>query len=240
MVTARLSDTRWVALALLSLIAAPSPARAQAAADGFRGTPGTTLSGQGGGTGWAGNWSGGTAILAAGGSVQLSAPGGQFLGQSRRLAFRLGRANTTEWISFRIRRTRFAPAGSPPAYGGVALGAAASPAPSLFIGDTGSGRWSLDTSGPPALLGVVNARRIITGVPAFLVVRADFRPSGDTFTLYQDPAPGLARPNVVGVVKTDLELKAADEVTLTAGNGNAYAFGPLRLGTSYRAVAPHR
>ena len=219
----------------------------QAATDSFQAAPGATLSGQGGGTGWAGNWSGTGALVAAGSladpsgaltvggqSVHLSAPGGQFVSLNRRLAFLLGGENTTAWISFTIKRTRLTPATAPPAFGGVCLGLTGRD-PQLFIGDTGSGRWGMNTAGGQ---GTVNARRVEVNVPVFLVVRADFRPGGDRFTLYQNPTPGRIAPNVAGVVKTDLTISGVDGVALTAGNGNAYTLDELRLGISYHNVAP--
>ena len=224
------------------------PSHAQAAFDGFSHFPGLRLSGQGGGTGWASAWSGAGAAVtdrklsdptgrlpAPPSSVTLRAEGGDFLSISCRTAFTYGLPGTTEWFSFVIVRTTASPrATTPPAYGGVALGGN----PSLFIGDPGDGHWGMDTSGPPALKGVVDAGPIAENVPTFLVVRADFRAGAARLTLYQDPKPGLPAPNVVGVVKTDLALTPGRSVTLTFGNGSAYAIGALRLGASYAAVAP--
>ena len=223
------------------------PSHAQAAFDGGH-SPGLRLSGQGGATGWASAWSGtGAAVTdrklsdptgrlpAPASSVTLRAEGGDFLSISRRTAFEYGQPGTTEWFSFVIVRTRANPrATAPPAYGGVALGGN----PSLFVGDPGDGHWGMDTSGPPALKGVVDAGPIVADVPAFLVVRADFQANAARLTLYQDPEPGLPAPNVPGVVKTDLALTPGHSVTLTFGNGSAYALGAMRLGRSYAAVAP--
>jgi len=72
----------------------------------------------------------------------------------------------------------------------------------------------------------------------YLVVRADFLPGNDTFTLYQNPTPGLAAPDVSGVVKTDLNQAATSAVQLAYGNGNTYTVDEVRLGSTYAAVAP--
>ena len=233
---------------LLSLCGiAALPSHAQAAFDGNH-LPGLRLSGQGGGTGWASAWSGTGAAVAdrklsdptgrlstPPSSVTIQAEGGDFLSISRRTAFEYGQPGTTEWFSFVIVRTRANPgATTPPAYGGLAVGGN----PSLFIGDPGDGHWGMDTSGPPALKGAVDAGPIADNVPTFLVVRADFRAGAARLTLYQNPKPGLPAPNVLGVVKTDLALTPGHSVTLTYGNGSAYALGALRLGRSYAAVAP--
>lgn len=246
----RARHTRLLCLpALIGLCAlAALPSHAQAAFDDFNHFPGLPLSGQGGGTGWASPWSGSGATTAdrklsdrTGAlsvrptSVAVRAGAGEFLSVSRTTAAVYGQPSTTEWFSFTIARTGSAPsAAAPPAYGGVVVGAS----PSLFIGDTGSGHWGMDTSGPPALKDVVDAGPITDNVPTFLVVRADFRAEATRLTLYQNPRPGLAAPDVPGVVKSDLTLTPARSVTITYGNGSAYVLGALRLGRSYAAVSP--
>jgi len=235
--------------ALIGLCAlAALPSHAQAALDDFNHFPGVPLSGQNGGTGWASPWSGSGAttadrklsdptgtLPARRTSVVIRAGAGEFLSVSRSTAAAYGRPGTTEWFSFTIVRTGSRPdAADPPAYGGVAVGGS----PSLFIGDTGSGQWGMDTSGPPALKDVVDAGAIADNVPTFLVVRADFRAGATRLTLYQNPHPGLAAPNVPGVVKSNLLLTPARSVTITYGNGSAYVLGALRLGRSFAAVAP--
>ena len=235
--------------ALLGLsVFAAVPAHAQAASDDFNQFPGISLNGQKGGTGWASPWTGEGAttadrklsdptgaLPARPTAVAVRAGSGEFLSVSRTTTLPYGQPGTTEWFSFPIVRTGSRTgAADPPAYGGVAVGGS----PSLFIGDTGSGHWGMDTSGPPALKDVVDAGPIADNVPTFLVVRADFQAGATRLTLYQNPRPGLAAPNVPGVVKSDLTLSPARSVTITYGNGSAYALGALRLGRSYAAVAP--
>lgn len=233
-------------IGLCTLAALPS--HSQATFDDFNHFPGVPLSGQNGGTGWASPWSGSGATVtdrklsdptgalpARCTSVGVRAGSGEFLSVSRTTASAYGRPGTTEWFSFTIVRTGSNPgAADPPAYGGVAVGGS----PSLFIGDMGSGHWGMDTSGPPALKDVVDAGPIADNIPTFLVVRADFRAGATRLTLYQNPRPGRAAPDVQGVVKTDLTLTPARSVTITYGNGSAYTLGALRLGRSYAAVAP--
>ncbi len=246
----RARHTRLLCLpALIGLCAlAALPSYAQAALDDFNQFPGVPLSGQNGGAGWASPWSGSGATTAdrklsdrTGAlsvrptSVAVRAGAGEFLSVSRTTATAYGQPGTTEWFSFTIVRTGSNPSAfTPPAYGGVTVGGG----PSLFIGDTGSRHWGMDTSGPPALKDVVDAGPITDNVPAFLVVRADFGAGATRLTLYQNPRPGLAAPDVRGVVKTDLTLTPARSVTITYGNGSAYVLGALRLGRSYAAVAP--
>lgn len=234
---------RLVFMAAWCLLAA-LPAHAQSAVDNFQYFPGTPLAGQRGGAGWASAWSGSgaTAVDASvfdkarlPAALAVRAGEGEYLSVGRSTAALFGKPGTTEWIAFHIARTvAGAKSAQPPAYGGVAVGGR----PSLFVGDTGSGHWGMDTSGPPALLGVVDAGPIADSVPTFLVVRADFQKGRTRLTLFQNPRPGLRAPNVKGVVKTDLVLTPARSVTITFGNGSAYTIGALRLGRSYAAVAP--
>ena len=234
---------------LIALCAiAALPAHAQTASDDFAYFPGTPLNGQIGGAGWASPWSGSGAATVAGDlrdptgvsptrhpALAIRAGEGEFLSVIRTVAAEFGKPGTTEWFSFTVARTAAgAKTAQPPAYGGVAVGGS----PSLFIGDTGSGRWGMDTSGPPALRGVVNAGLITDNVPTFLVVRADFRKDTTRLTLFQNPRPGLRAPSVRGIMKSDLTLAPARSVTITFGNGSAYTIGALRLGRSYTAVAP--
>lgn len=90
---------------------------------------------------------------------------------------------------------------------------------------------------------MADAGPIVNGRATFLVVRADFKSGTDTFTLYQDPTPGLASPNVPGVVKSDIKQTPTSLIELVFGSFNrtgdqVYTVGNLRLGTTYEAVAP--
>ena len=217
------------------------------AADSFDGTPGMPLRGQKGGTGWAGPWLGtGPTITPVG----LSDPseklkvgahatdsrlaGGDQLTAGRNLAFLLGADGTTEWISFIIART----SGAMKAYGGLTFALEGG----LFVGDTGDDRWGMDTAGTDVR---IDAGPVKNGKATFLVVRADFKPGTDTFTLYQDPTPGLDAPDVKGVVKSDLKQPPTSLVELVFGNFNpvglqAYTIGDLRLGPTFASVSPAR
>ena len=239
---------RRMTLMAVMLASLPTAAvQAQSAVDTFDYALGSPLASQGGGTGWATPWDGDAATVvtavptdpkrklpSGGHGVGVQAATGQYLTANRGTAFTFGLPGTTEWFSFTIVRVFSAGAGTPPPYGGLALGRRRG----LTVGDLGDGRWGMDTSGPPALDHVVDVGRVSDNIPVFLVLRADFRDDGDKFTLYQNPTPGLKAPNVPGVIKTDLTLDPTNTVEIVYGNGNAYVLGALRLGKTYAAVAP--
>lgn len=114
-----------------------------AATDAFDYAPNTALKAQGGGAGWADRWDGDGPTVSGSGlpdpSGKLAAGGHSVVARlrfntevvvGRNLNFSLGRAGTTEWISFTICRT----AGVTHGYGGLTLGDMYG---GLHIGDTG-------------------------------------------------------------------------------------------------------
>ena len=232
---------------LLLLCLLPAAAHAQIAADSFDYPAGVPLNSQNGGTGWASPWitpnvtvipSKTTPFLgklvATGNAIGVFADTNQFLTADRTSSFTFGQPGTTEWFSFLITRVHFnAAATNPPAYGGLTVGGYHG----LFVGDTGSGRWGMDNAGK-SLQGFVNAGRVTEDAPTFLVLRADFHSDSDKFTLYENPTPGLAEPDIPGVVKQDIEVGPSVLVQFAYGNGNAYVVDELRLGLTYADVAP--
>jgi len=220
---------------------------AQSAAESFDYKAGADLNAASGGTGWSTPWNAPGAkvildtktpflgkLVASGKAVGLFANPTQFLTADRTTSFTFGQPGTTQWFSFLITRVHFNPAGTtPPAYGGLSFGAN----PGLFVGDIGNGHWGMDNSGK-SLSGFVNASRVAENAPTFLVVRADFHRDADKFTLYQNPTPGLAEPDIPGLVKQDVEISRSNLIQLAYGNGNAYVVDEIRLGSTYAEVAP--
>lgn len=237
---------RILAATLLLCLLTPS-AFAQSAAESFDYKAGGDLNGASGGTGWSAPWIAPGAkvildtktpflgkLIASGKAVGLFANPTQFLTADRTTSFTFGQPGTTQWFSFLITRVHFNPAGTtPPAYGGLSFGAN----PGLFVGDIGNGHWGMDNSGR-SLSGFVNASRVAENAPTFLVVRADFHRDADKFTLYQNPTPGLAEPDIPGLVKQDVEISQSNLIQLAYGNGNAYIVEEIRLGSTYAEVAP--
>ncbi len=237
---------RLTGIALLLCLLASS-AHAQTASESFDYHAGADLNALNGGTGWATPWNAPGAkvitdtktpflgkLRVSGKALGLFANPTQFLTADRTTSFTFGQPGTTQWFSFLITRVHFNPAGiAPPAYGGLSFGAN----PGLFVGDLGNGHWGMDNSGK-SLSGFVNASRVTQDAPTFLVVQADFHRGADKFTLYQNPTPGLAEPDVPGLVKQDVEISQSNLIQLAYGNGNAYVVDELRLGSTYAEVSP--
>ena len=237
---------RILAAALLLCLLAPT-AQAQTASESFDYKAGADLSALNAGTGWASPWNAPGAkviadtktpflgkLAAAGKSVGLFANPGQFLTADRATSFTFGQPGTTQWFSYLIRRVFHNPMSSnPPPYGGISLGGQHG----LFFGDLGNGHWGMDNAGQ-SLQGFVNASHVAEDAPTFLVLRADFHRDADKFTLYQNPTPGLAEPDIPGLVKQDIEIGPSNLVQFAYGNGNAYVVDELRLGSTYAEVAP--
>lgn len=109
----------------------------------------------------------------------------------------------------------------------------------LFAGKPGGGavdRYVLETLGGAAQ--VASDVPVVVGRTVLLVVKAQFSPGNDLFTLYVDPPVKGAEP-AGGIVKTDLDLG-----TLTAlgiYSGGAFAIDEIRVGTTYAdVVAPSK
>ena len=73
------------------------------------------------------------------------------------------------------------------------------------------------------------------GETAFLVVKAQFLPRNDTFTLYTNPVIGNAEP-VAGVTKTDLDLGNVSAISVLSTG--SFAIDEIRMGTTYAEVTP--
>jgi hypothetical protein len=83
---------------------------------------------------------------------------------------------------------------------------------------------------------------IVQGATAFVVAEFQFNidpTAASTMTVFFDPTPGLAAPNVPGLVDSSINLNSATgAIFLDAGNGMAFSFDPLRTGDTFAEVAP--
>src|SRR5262249_38052571 len=104
----------------------------------------------------------------------------------------------------------------------------------LFIGKPGGAReYVLETEGGAGQ--VSSGTPTVVGETALLVVKAEFLPGPDRFTLYTNPVPGDPEPTS-GVVKADLDLGVVSLVgTLSTGG---FAVDEIRIGTTYADVVP--
>ena len=241
-------------LAFVGFLAAGRVCSAQLVAyEGFNyPSVGADLVGQSGGTGFSGAWAPGgfNASISnnfdvAGGSVPFgplltsgnsvtSGPTGAISGVTRTLASPLGADGTTTYLSVVLRPEGQLGTGAFNGFFGLTLEAPGEP--ELYIGKPGAGAISQYvieerggggqvTSGVPA----------VVGQPALLVLKADFRPGADVFTLYVNPLPGGPEP-LVGTVKTG---SGVGPVTgLTIYSTGAFSIDELRVGNTFADVTP--
>jgi hypothetical protein len=215
---------------------------------------GATVSGQNGGTGFAGAWmeagtpaadldtvQGGSltfgALQTSGESVQSLAPSSRTSDYQRDIADIPGTTGTSLWLSFLIRRDTAAIPGSDNAFGlliypsegaGIFVG---DPAINnfYFLGDRGDGEFA-STSVP-----------VTPFVTAFLVLRIDFLAGADTIRLFVNPAPGGPAPTVASATKTDRDLATIDRIGVFSVDSNGDPRGSIdeiRIGSSFSDVAP--
>ena len=106
----------------------------------------------------------------------------------------------------------------------------------LFLGKPGGGdvnHWGMEVQGGGGQ--VSTGVGAVVGQTVLLVVRADFLPGADKFTLYLDPTPGGPEP-LTGTVKND-----ADAGTITGleiFSGGAFSIDEIRIGNTFADVTP--
>src|SRR5262249_5874971 len=83
---------------------------------------------------------------------------------------------------------------------------------------------------------------IVPGAAVFVVLKLEFNvdPSAkDTVSVYFNPTPGLAAPDVAPIVITDSNFPGGiSSVAFFAANHTAFSFDEIRFGDGYADVAP--
>lgn len=204
-----------------------------------------------GGTGFAGPWTQGGFNAFASGYAPSDASlcfaglptsgghvsGGAFSainGAIRSLQHPVGQDGTTMYLSFLIQPQGKLDDGIFGGFFGLTLNG--SLGNDLFIGKPGGGaaeQYVLETRGGSGQ--VSSGIPTVVGRTALLVVKAEFLPGNDVFTLYVNPAPGHPEP-ATGVTKSDLDLGTVSKVGLYSSG--AFAVDEIRIGTSYADVVP--
>ncbi len=218
-------------------MAAPLCAGAASVYDGFDYPSGASLAGQNGGSGWAAPWDSSQTALDVTIGPGLSFPGldtspgsgssaasvaGQVAFFKRQLSASVGADNTTVYLSFLLR-----PDAGFGFYGGINL-------EGVFVGKSGiTNTYGIEGPGNDISSSSVAA---VAGTTVFLVLRADFLPGNDRFSLYIDPTPGGAEPAVADAVKTDLDLGPANFIFLN--NAGGWTTDEIRIGDTFASVAP--
>ncbi len=174
-------------------------------------------------------------LRTTGGSIS----GGAFSainGAIRSLAHPLGQDNTTVYISFLLQPQGALNSGIFGGFFGLTLNG--SLGNDLFIGKPGGGageEYVLEARGGSGQ--VPSGTRTVVGRTALLVVKAEFLPGNDVFTLYTNPKPGGAEP-ASGVTKADLDLGVVSKLGIYSTG--AFAVDEIRIGTTYADVVPTR
>ena len=218
-------------LACLVLTAA-TPVHAVSVNEGFGYPEGSSLAGQNGGSGWAGPWSNAQTVvdvkigpglsfagLATSGGSATSDPGGVAFFR-RQLGSTLGADNTTVFLSFLLR-----PDAGSGFYGGLNL-------EGLFVGKSGI-TTSYGIEGPTDDVSS-SSTTPVTGTTAFLVLRADFLPGNDKYSLYVNPTPGAPEPSTADAVKTNFDAGLIDFVFLN--NAGNWTTDEIHIGDTFAAV----
>lgn len=234
------------AFAVSALLVLGPPARAaQIAHEGF--TPSFPIYANGG-TGFAGPWRQGGFNAFASGYVplerslchaRLRSEGGSVSGAAfaaingavRDLAQPLGAG--TVYMSFLIQPLGTLHEGIFNGYFGLTLNGQVN---DLFIGKPGAGalaQYVLEHRG--GFGQVPSMGSAATGRTTLLVLKAQFQPGNDLFTLYVDPAVGRAEPTN-GVIKADLDLGTVSKIGIYSSG--AFAVDEIRIATSYEEVLP--
>jgi len=203
------------------------------------------------GTGFSGAWlQGGSSVLASryvpspntlcfqrlpnsGGSI--SAPAAQEInGALRALAQPLGADNTTAYLSFLLRPQGKLSEGFLNGFFGMTLNGTAGH--DLFIGKSGGGtmrQYILENRGGAGQ--VSSGAEIVVGRTALLVVKAQFMPGNDVFTLIVNPRPGVSEP-AGGAMKTDLDVGTVSQIGIYSTG--AFSVDEIRIGTTFADVVP--
>ena len=214
--------------------------------------PTTQLVGMNTGTGFAGPWvpGGFNASISANYAVHsqgltfgpLLTSGGRGIaaftnaisGVTRPLAEPLGTTGTTRYISFLLRPDGQLNQGAFNGFFGVNLEAAGEP--EVFAGKPGDGAINQyvieDRGGSGQFSTLVPA---VSGVTSFLVIKAEFGPNVDKFTLYMNPLPGAPEP-LLGTVKQDTNMGTVGGLTLYSTG--AFSVDEIRVGHTFADVTP--
>jgi len=237
-------------LSPLALLTALSLRADTIAYEGFNYAPvGGQLSGANGGAGFSSAWATAGYNAAGSSNYQIAADGLNFgtlpvSGQSvssaavptiagigRGLSQSLGADNITTYFSFLLQPQGTLNAGAFNGFFGLDIVGSAG---ELFIGKPGAGstgQYVLETRGGGGQ--VSSGVDAVVGATAFLVVKANFLPGDDTFTLYVDPVPGDPEP-ATGTVKNDLDLGTVNSLIIYSTG--AFTLDEIAVGDSFASV----
>jgi hypothetical protein len=82
---------------------------------------------------------------------------------------------------------------------------------------------------------------IVADQTVFVAIKMQFNsdPKGmDTATVFFDPTPGLAAPDVTGLAWTENFSSSITDLFFDAADGQSYSFDEIRIGNTYADVSP--
>lgn len=155
-------------------------------------------------------------------------------GAIRNLLQPLGADGTTVYLSFLLQTNGTLDQGVFNGFFGVTLNG--SLFNDLFIGKPGGGamdQYVIETRGGSGQ--VPSGTSTNVGQTTLLVLKAQFLPGNDVFTLYTNPKPGQPEPSG-GAQKSDLDLGRVSAIGIYSTG--AFTVDEIRIGTAYEDVVP--
>jgi len=233
-------------LAASTIVTSQPAAASELAYDGF--SPSFPVVGNGG-TGFSAAWAGSSGYFTplasslcyarlpvSPGSISASSASpvtGTFA--SRNLSQPLGTDNSTVYLSFLVQPRGPLSTGVYEFFG-LSLSGSLN---TLFIGKPGmdaTEQYVLETYGGAGQ--VPSGSPVVAEHTALLVVKAQFLPGNDVFTLYINPTPGRPEPSS-GVVKSDLDLGLVSSLSVGGVVATSqFTIDEIRIGTTYADVVP--
>ncbi len=144
--------------------------------------------------------------------------------------------STTRYLSFLVRPEGVVGSGAFNGFFGVYLdGNVIGSEPDLYVGKPGGGqlsRYVLEDRGGSNQ--IASSLVPVSGQTSLLVVKAQFTPGADLFTLYNNPVPGLAEP----LTGTQKSLNIGTTTGLVIYSSGAFSIDEIRWGETFADVTP--
>jgi hypothetical protein len=207
----------------------------------FNYTPGATVNGQNGGTGFSGPWleggetaqldtiQGGNALSA--GNSGLGLPPSDFIQTPfRDLNTIPGTPGSTLWVSYLFHKNSGNTTGEPlneDYFGLVLYGPGANEA--VLLGDSSeSANFALGTAGSPSTGGELSSVPVDEGSTTLLVAKIEFQPGADNISLFVNPDLSAGEPTIPNATKTDFDLQVISALGFVSGFDAVYSYDEIK------------
>jgi hypothetical protein len=244
-----------IAIGASALFAFTLTTRAQFS-EPFAYTPGQTLFGQNGGTGFSGAWTEGGDpaehdTIQAGSLTYPSYPSSGNSGHSvppsdfiqtpfRDVPTIPGVPGSTLWVSYLLQKNSDNTTGSPlngDYFGLVLYGPGANEG--VLIGDSSeSANFALGTAGSPSTGSELSSVPVGLGSTSLLVAKIEFQPGADNISLFVNPnlALGEAGLGAPSATKNDLDLQVIQAIGFVSGFDEVYSYDEIRASDSFAGL----